>query len=476
LTIFDSLWKHIGMIVCDYLIVGGGNTGLSAAEKLNELNKTVVIVEAARLGGNNLNLVTIPQRIFYREARQFSRLISYFSDQGDMSQKLYEAREVVSNRIQTKILHKTAQVYKKIDYLGHVKQLFGEVSFTTKNVAEMVVDGKKISIKFKKCLLCVGKDSVEPQSIPGIEDVPCITRYSAYLLPQIPTKMAIIGLTLESMDVAAFYSSLGIDVVIFEEKPKSAILPGLDKSLLDHIIYKLQLNFVNIEFDTKVIRVDKSGEQIKIQDQYSESHLVSHIYVHVRETFDNSSLNLKHIKVTYNQQGIFVDQKSRTKQGHIYAFGSCTQNTDNTKTLDGIDSFVNSERKWIHSQHKTLTTKLFAGTAHLLHNITIPKKPTKRVAAHFYIDFVGAGMTETEAVGKYGPKVKIFVAYTARHSDFLKIIYFEKSQKIVGFWCSSFYKTRFESLLMYGMDSKIQASKIIEVVQVQMIGYTQRLS
>lgn len=457
------------MVVCDYLIIGGGNTGILAAENLNKLNKEVILVESTRLGGNTLNSVTIPKEVFYKETKQFSQVISYLSNQSESLQRLYEAREFIPQRVRSKILQKTNSLTKKLEYLSKVKLIYGNVSLITKNIAEVDLNDRKISVKFQKCLLCVGKDSLEIQDLEGIEKVNYMTKYSAYFLTEIPNRMAIIGLTIESMEVAAYYASIGVEITIYEKKMFEQLLPELDRYLLKHLVQKLEYNFVDIKINTEVKKIKKKKNNIIIFENGGRASEYSHVYVHTHESFDNHDLNLKKLKVKYTEKGIWVNKHHQTYQKNIFAFGSCTHHSyDKFRTVQSITEFTQNESKNERIQHKKLSTRIITNTLDVFATKLNKNKRFNRVSVSYFLDFYGMGVTESFAKGKYGPKIKISLITNPSQTDFLKIIYFEKSQKIVGVWATAFFKARFESLIEYAFENESQANKIINTIQFYM--------
>ena len=58
----------------DFAIVGAGPAGLAAAESAARLGFSVVLIERNRLGGNSLNVGSVPSKAIIRSARVYGTM------------------------------------------------------------------------------------------------------------------------------------------------------------------------------------------------------------------------------------------------------------------------------------------------------------------------------------------------------------------------------------------------------------------
>jgi pyruvate/2-oxoglutarate dehydrogenase complex dihydrolipoamide dehydrogenase (E3) component len=467
------------MVECDYLIIGGGDTGINLAQSLNKLNKSIVLVESYKLGGGSLNNVLIPKKEFYREAKNFSYIIKYFSEHGDITNRLYEAKKMVLTKINNDINGKYKDLLANAAKLAYLKILFGNAILLSKNTASVNIENKKIIIKYKKCLLCVGKDFIYPQHINGLETIAYLTKYTIFRLVETPDHLAIIGLTEESMEVAMFYSQLGVEVSIFEKKSKSQVLPNIDRTMASFIINKALLNYVSIHFETQIDNLQCKEGQITLFAKNNSVFKSSHLYIHIDERFDIYNETIKKVKIRSVSEGIKVDNQSRTSNTNIYAFGSCTNKNDSKKVVKAkILSFVDLETKENNNKYKTISTQLIINTANLISYKSQQEDIGRLITfeMEYFLDSIGVGLSELKAIGKYGPKVKVVLLVNKRKSEFLKLIYFTSSKRLVGYWATTYFKTHFHSLLGFGMISKSNTLTIIDIIQSQIGEFEKRIT
>lgn len=456
------------MIECDYLIIGGGDTGVYLAENLNKLNKNIILVESFKLGGGNLNNIEIPKKEFYKQVKSFSYAIKYFTEQDDLSQVLYEARKAISIKIKKNIDNRSNAIFTKISSLEYLKILFGEASFLSKNTIQVSTKEKHITIRYKKCLLCIGKDFVEPQAILGIDKVPFITKYDIFHLTHIPHHLSIVGLTQESIEVASFYSRLGVKVSIFEQKSKLQVLPLIDRTMVSFLVNKLIFNYVNVHFETQIKSIEENNSEVLLYSNNNDIFKASDIYLHVKERFDMEEINNKSIGLKFTHKGINVNLDNQTNIKNIYAFGSCTSKNESKKIVRAkIESFINLEEKSHKTKHKTLTSKLVLNTINFIAYKSQQESISKIVAfeMEYFLDSIGVGLSEHRAVGRYGPKVRVVLISNKKQTEFLKLIYFVSSKRLIGYWATSYFKIHFHSLLSFAMISKSNTLTVIDIIQ-----------
>jgi pyruvate/2-oxoglutarate dehydrogenase complex dihydrolipoamide dehydrogenase (E3) component len=467
------------MVECEYLIIGGGDTGVSLAESLNKLNVSIALVEAHKLGGGTLNNVIVPKKEFYKEIKNFVHAANYFTDQDKMTDRLCEVQEIVSDKINKNINKKYNAFFDKTSSLSSLKILFGNATPLTKNTINIDLNGKNLIVKFKKCLLCIGRDFVDPQYINGIENINYLTKYTVYFINEIPTKLAIIGLTHESLEVASFYSQLGIEVNIYEQKSKSQILPSIDRTMASYLINKVLFNYVNIYFETQISQVSDQGEYINLRSQNQKLFQASHLYIHLDEKFDPSQAMIKKLRLKSTQDGIRVDANSKTNISNIYAFGSCTNKYESKKIVRAkIEQFADQEKRKHENKHRKLSTQLILNTANIIsykpQQENIGRLVTFEIG--YFLDSIGVGLSEVQAVGKYGPKVRVVLIANKQQSEFVKVIYFVSSKRLLGYWATSYFKTHFHSLLSFAIISRSNTLSVIDVIQSHLGDFEKKVS
>ena len=453
------------MYTCEYLIIGGGKTGIKVANELNKTGRNIVLVEEKRLGGNTLNQVDIPQEAYHYETKLLSGLARYFADEGKPAQNLYEVKKIVVERAKQKISSKAKKLAHSMEKLDKVKVVFAKASLVTKNIAEVSIDNKRIEIKFKTCFICTGKDNIMTPMISGLDSVSFLNKYSVFSINSLPLSLGIIGLNETSINVASIYSSLGVKVVIFEKYSRAKTMQAVDIDLINYVVHKLQSNFVTVEFETEIVEVKPNDDGVIMVDIFGNQHCVDNIYVDCPEGFDPETLKLGNVKIKSSTDGIAVDKNNLTKLKNIYALGSCADIKGmKVDVVSLLQAIISKDKKKRVDREKQLIVRFVHSTLDAFQPIKVPPNYYK-FELKYSINCVGLGLTERQATGKYGPKVKTTMIYSHGNSEFIKILYFENSQKIIGCWATSYYKHHFESLLVYGMEVKSNTSDIVSIIK-----------
>jgi hypothetical protein len=94
----------------------------------------------------------------------------------------------------------------------------------------------------------------------------------------------------------------------------------------------------------------------------------------------------------------------------------------------------------------------------------------------FFLDSIGVGMGEVQARGRYGPRVKVILITNKQQSEFVKLIYFVSSKRLLGYWATSYFKTHFHSLLSFAIIEKSNCLTVIDIIQSQLEDYEKKVS
>ena len=207
----------------DVIVLGAGPGGYLAAERLGHAGKKVALVEEQYLGGTCLNVGCIPTKTLLNGAKNYLHA-------KEASQFGVDAQGVAVNWAQM-------QAWK--DQV--VKGLVAGVAATERKAGVTVINGRghldapgRVTVEgttytSDHVIIATGSVPAMPP-LPGTQDNPALVDSTGILsLPEVPSRLAIIGGGVIGVEFASLYATLGSQVTVIEMAPE--ILPFMDDDL-----------------------------------------------------------------------------------------------------------------------------------------------------------------------------------------------------------------------------------------------------
>ena len=305
----------------DLLIIGSGPGGYVAAIRAAQLGLKTAVVEKAELGGICLNWGCIPTKALLHSATLLNHIKTSGSFGIVTSGVSVDYAKVVKHSRSV-----AGRLSKGIEFLfrkNKVTTLVGNARLTGPGQVEITTaDGSKQIAEAKDIIVATGARS---RSIPGIEfdGQQIISSREAMVLEQAPKSLIIIGAGAIGVEFAYFFASMDTKVTLVEMMPH--ILPIEDAEAVQVVEKSFKKMGIDMLTETKVEKVEKSGEAVKIhissksgaQVLEGEKALVA---IGVQGNVENLGLETLGVKVERGH--IVVDKKSyRTNVKGIYAIG-----------------------------------------------------------------------------------------------------------------------------------------------------------
>ncbi len=304
--------------IYDLAIIGAGPGGLAAAQSAARLGFSVVLIEQNRLGGNSLNVGSVPSKAIIRSAGVLETLrdTEAFGDQLPARAEFAFGQVMARmRRIRTRIAAYTSVhdlVALKIDLF------FGSAVFASANTV-LVGDGH---VRFKKAIIATGAHPTKPD-IPGIEETNYLTSTTIFELTELPKRLAVIGGGPLGCELAQAFCRLGSHVTIVQNDAK--FLPREERDAAEILSRSMARDGVDIRLNTTVIgaRLEHGGKMLETRNNDVTGEIkADEILVSVGRTPNVSDLNLEAAGVDYDlSQGIKVDDLLRSSNPKIYAAG-----------------------------------------------------------------------------------------------------------------------------------------------------------
>lgn len=324
----------------DFLVIGGGIAGYSAALKVAS-EMSVAIVEMSDMGGTCLNRGCIPTKKF----RQISALYDiksksnvknkeYVKKLESNEEKNYIAGEIANtvNSIRTGLVE-SLEGAKIVIYHGKALASNGKNEIVVKN------ESGEERIGFRQLLIATGSkpallDICNPNYNKKISSKCVFTSDSAFGEDCIaPSSILVIGGGIIGIEFAFIYSKLGVSVTVVEQKNRIAtnfsedVSRTITKMLRKRgvtIITGVRVEDIFEEDDEVIVTI----ENVENADDVQNEILVDRVLVAVGRTavFDDDLV--KSLDVTCDGGKISVDKKGKTSNDRVFAAGDVCSATN----------------------------------------------------------------------------------------------------------------------------------------------------
>lgn len=400
----------------EVVVIGSGPGGYTAAFRLADLGKRVILIEQyENIGGVCLNVGCIPSKALLHAAKVIDDahdMKEYGIDFGSVkvdNKKLRDWKNKVVTRLTGGL--KTLSKQRKVDIVT------GHAEFLDKNT--LSIDGKQ-KIHFESAIIAVGS---RPVKLPFLPDDPRIMDSTGALeLEETRGQLLVIGGGIIGLEMATVYHALGSEITVVELMDQ--LIPGADKDVVAPLTKRIQKRYKNIFLKTKVIKVEakKDGLWVTFEGENApkEPQKFDRILSAVGRRPNGDQISAEKAGIKVDERGfISVDKQQRTNIAHIYAIGDVCGNP--------------------MLAHKAMpegriAAEVIAGLKHYFDPRCIPS------VAYTDPEVAWVGVTENEAKAKgiaYGKGVFPWAASgrslsLGRDEGMTKLIIDEKTHRIIG--------------------------------------------
>ena len=306
----------------DVAVIGAGPGGYAAAFQAADLGlRTVLIDDEPQLGGVCLLRGCIPSKALLHVARLITEA-EEAKAWGIQFEKPAVDLAALRQRVKAAIIGKLTKGVQTLASSRKVDVIQGRATF--KNATTVAVSGPNGAreLSFAHAILATGSRPSIPASL-RIDDPRVMDSTSALELPDIPTRLLVIGGGYIGLELGTVYQALGSEVTLLEALPR--LLTGVDADLVRPLQLRMQRRFKAIRLDTKVEKLEARKDGIAATftaEGASTTELFDRVLVAVGRRPNSENLGLEHTKVALSPQGfVQVDSQRRTAERTIFAIG-----------------------------------------------------------------------------------------------------------------------------------------------------------
>ena len=312
-------WRNPAPQACyDLVIVGAGPAGLAAARAARELGLRVALTERHWLGGNSLNVGSIPSKSVVRSGRANEALNNGARfGAPSRSESAVDGGEVMKR---VRAIRARIAEYCSVDRLTAegIDIFFGDAGFASGKVIQVGTT----ALSFGKALIATG---ARPRSsdISGLQEAAILTSASFFEVRTLPKRLGVIGGGPLGCEMAQAFAHLGARVTILQDMPK--FLPCEERDAAEILARSLARSGVDTLLNMSVVGVrtvgaDKWIDAMSNGIQYSIP--VDEILMSIGRVANTDMLRLAEAGIKCAPDGaVEVDDYLRTSNSDVYAAG-----------------------------------------------------------------------------------------------------------------------------------------------------------
>ena len=303
----------------DLIVIGSGPAGASAALFAANSGLKTAIVERDKWGGSCLNYSDIPSRALfefshlYRKAMNGSRF-------GLSSSTLRYNYPTVQNW-KSLAVRRAGADSKKTFESAKIACLSGFASF----ISPYEIAIKDSVVSAPRIIIASGS-KLDTGDITGVESTACLTPADAFNITRPPKSVFVVGGGSTGVEIANYFAELGSQVTIGELA--GHLLPKEDEEASKLLTRYFESHLrIKVLTESRIVAVEQSAkpglQKVTFRRGGQEKTIEVAAIVLATGSKPVTNFGLENAGVTYDSDGIEVDNYLKTKVKHIYAAGDC---------------------------------------------------------------------------------------------------------------------------------------------------------
>ena len=302
------------------IVIGAGPGGYTAAIRLGQLGREVLVVDADRIGGTCLNYGCIPTKALLsatgilEKAREAARYGIHFP--GEPEVNLDELRRWKDGVV--------TRLVKGVEYLlnkNGAQFVPGKARFL--GPGRLLVTGKEeFEVKARNVIIATGSKPVELPNLP-FDGERVITSKEALEIPFIPESLVVIGGGVIGLELACIYRKLGSKVTVVELM--DTVLPGTDREVISVLMRSLTRKNIEVHTSSRALKAYEKADGFYVLVQKGDETIevrADLVLVSVGRAPNTGDLGLEEVGVKTDKRGfIETDDMMRTGVDGIFAIG-----------------------------------------------------------------------------------------------------------------------------------------------------------
>ncbi len=306
----------------DLFVIGAGSGGVRAARIASLAGAKVAIAEEYRIGGTCVIRGCVPKKLLVFGS-DYAQLIADAPGYGWTVNATFDWASL-RDRVQSEVTRLSAIYAANLAKAG-VSTFEERAELVDAHRLKLGKSGAEYTAE--RILFATGGRPYLPEGLPGMELG--ITSNEAFLLPELPKRVLIVGGGYIALEFANIFSGLGSETRVLHRGVK--LLRGFDDDLRVHMHIEAERAGVRLTMKAVLTRLDKTAGGIRATLSTGEKVDTDVVLFAIGRHPNTEGLGLDRAGVKLDDAGaVIVDEFSQSCVDNIYAIGDVTNRTNLT--------------------------------------------------------------------------------------------------------------------------------------------------
>ena len=301
----------------DLFVIGAGSGGVRAARIASLAGARVAIAEEYRVGGTCVIRGCVPKKLLVYGA-EFAQTFAEAKGYGWTVENATFSWPALRDAVQKEVT-RLSVIYNSNLAKAGVTAFEERAELIDAHTVKLVKSGSELSAE--RVLVATGGRPYLPEGLPGVELG--ITSNEAFLLPELPRRVLILGGGYIALEFANIFSGLGSEVRIVHRGDR--MLRGFDDDLRAHMHIESERLGIKLTMKTTISGIEAAGAARLATLSTGEKVETDVILYAIGRNPNTEGLGLERAGVKLDEAGaVIVDEYSQSGVPSVYAIGDVT--------------------------------------------------------------------------------------------------------------------------------------------------------
>jgi glutathione reductase (NADPH) len=301
----------------DLFVIGAGSGGVRAARIASLAGARVAIAEEYRIGGTCVIRGCVPKKLLVYGA-EFAQTFAEAKGYGWTVENATFSWPALRDAVQKEVT-RLSVIYNSNLAKAGVTAFEERAELVDAHTVKLVKSGSELTAE--RVLVATGGRPYLPKGLPGVELG--ITSNEAFLLPELPRRVLILGGGYIALEFANIFAGLGSEVRIVHRGDR--MLRGFDDDLRAHMHIESERLGIKLTMKTTISGIEAAGAARRATLSTGEKVETDAILYAVGRNPNTAGLGLERAGVKLDEAGaVIVDEYSQSSVPSVYAIGDVT--------------------------------------------------------------------------------------------------------------------------------------------------------
>ncbi len=306
----------------DVIVIGGGPGGYLCAERAAQAGFKAAVIEKRALGGTCLNEGCVPTKSLLYCAKQYASA-KHGKDYGVSAENVTIDHAAVidrKNRVVKKLVAGVGATMKGNGIKVYTAE--GKIKGRGEGGTFEVLAGDE-TIACDRLVIASGSVTAVPP-VPGLKEGLAsgfvVTNREILDLKELPKTIVCMGGGVIGLEMACYFATIGVKVIIVEMMPK--IAGPTDQDICDNLMKTYEKEGMEFKLNAKVLEIGKDA--VTYEDAEGKHTIAcDKVLLSAGRRADVSTVNVEALQIQTERGAIVTDRHMCTNVPGVYAIGDC---------------------------------------------------------------------------------------------------------------------------------------------------------